>query len=58
MKFNAEWFYTEFKDAIRILDLSWGDHDKITIETNEVDGTITFKGNGRSLTVSICEEAK
>lgn len=57
MKFNLDWFYEELKDALRTLNLGWGDKHLVSVEANEAEGTLTFKGNGRSVTITICEGA-
>lgn len=54
MKFNGDWFYDEFKDALRALGLNWGEKHLVTIEAK--DGAITFSGNGRSITIEVCPE--
>lgn len=53
-EFNGGWFYYELKEALRHLQLSWGEMDRVHVEINE--GTITFSGNGRSITVQVCPD--
>ena len=56
MKFNGDWFYDEFKDALRTLGLNWGEKHLVTIEVK--GGAITFSGNGRSITIEVCPGEK
>lgn len=51
MKVNAEYFYNELKDALSVLGLGWGEKEKMDVIFDPEAGTITFKGNGRSLTI-------
>lgn len=53
MKFNAAWFYEEYKTALRTLDIAWGEQHLMTVETSEEEGSISFIGNGRRLTVFV-----
>lgn len=56
MKFNGDWFYDEFKDALRTLGLNWGEKHLVTIVVKE--DAITFRGNGRTLTIEVCPGEK
>lgn len=56
MKLNGDWFYEEFKDALRTLGLNWGEKHLVTIEVK--DGEITFRGNGRSIIIEVCPGEK
>jgi len=58
MKFNADWLYDEFKDALRTLGLNWGEKHLMTIEIDEQKGEITFRGNGRSFSMLVRDELK
>jgi hypothetical protein len=51
MKVNAEYFYEEMKDALGVLGVGWGEKEKMEIEFDPEAQTITFSGNGRSLTI-------
>ena len=51
MKINAEYFYNEMKDALGVLGVGWGEKEKMEIEFDPEAQTITFSGNGRSLTI-------
>lgn len=50
---NAADFYIHFKDAIRYLDLSWGELDQVVV--NIVDGKFVMTAGTKSCTFEMTE---
>lgn len=55
MKIDAEWFYETMKEALHITDVGWGSKHLMTIEFDEFENEIIFRGNGVTYAVPIPE---
>lgn len=58
MKLNGDWFYDQFKYALKTLGLSWGDKGHLTIGFDDRSGLVTFQADRRMLQIPTDEDIR